>query len=492
MALRGLSIQVKLPLLIGAVLVAVTGIYSWAAYQTMQRSASTTIMVRLRTVADQYAQALTTQRDQLVAAVQSIAASPAVRAYAVHPGASRQASTEAVLRPSGLQAEQVVAVELWSADRRRLLAVGDPARWSNATAAAELVQELGGADSGAVGRFRAVGDSIVYPVGARVPVDGQARGYVVQWRVVTLSPKSREQVSRLIGSDGRLFVGNAANDVWTDLSRRVEAPPVDVVHADSVLRYERAGTGVVLAAARVTGRTPWLVLVEFPRDVVIAPALLFLRRLTLIGGVILVVGLLAAWATSLTLTQPLARLTHAAEAVAAGDYSQLRPVAVQGRSDELGRLAAAFDIMVAHVRNARQRLEERVRARTRELEDRNQELEAFAYSISHDLRSPLRAMEGFSQALIEDYGDRLDDAGRDHAERVVKAARRMDQLIDDLLAYSQVTRADLARAPMDLQRLVRAALEQLDGEVRTRQARIVVEGGLPAVVAHGRPSPRCS
>src|SRR5947207_126766 len=86
MALRGLSIQVKLPLLIGAVLVAVTGIYSWAAYQTMQRSASTTIMVRLRTVADQYAQALTTQRDQLVAAVQSIAASPAVRAYAVHTG----------------------------------------------------------------------------------------------------------------------------------------------------------------------------------------------------------------------------------------------------------------------------------------------------------------------------------------------------------------------------------------------------------------------
>ena len=169
-------------------------------------------------------------------------------------------------------------------------------------------------------------------------------------------------------------------------------------------------------------------------------------------------------------------MTQAAETVAAGDYAQ--PVAAQARSDELGRLAAAFEIMVAHVRDARQRLEERVRARTRELE-------AFAYSISHDLRSPLRAMEGFSQALIEDYGGRLDETGRHHAERVVLAARKMDQLIDDLLAYSQVTRADLPRAPMDLQRLMRAALEQLDGEVRTRQARIVVEGGLPAVVAHG-------
>src|SRR5436190_209555 len=363
MAGRGLSIQLKLPLLIGGLLVAVTGIYSWAAYQTMQSSASATVTTRLGTVADQYAQALKTQRDQFVDAVRSVAENPAVRAYTAHPSATARASAEAALRPSGIQAQQVVAVELWTADGRRLLASGDAARWTSAGAAAPFQRELARGDSGAVGQFRAVGDAIVYPVGAPVLTGATERGYLVQWRVITLSRQAREQVSRLIGSDGRLFVGNAANDVWTDLSRRVEAPPVDVVHADSVLRYERAGTGVVLAAARVTGRTPWLVLVEFPRDVVIAPALLFLRRLTLIGGVILVVGLLAAWATSLTLTQPLARLTHAAEAVAAGDYSQLRPVAVQGRSDELGRLAAAFDIMVAHVRNARQRLAGEVRTR---------------------------------------------------------------------------------------------------------------------------------
>jgi len=205
--------------------------------------------------------------------------------------------------------------------------------------------------------------------------------------------------------------------------------------------------------------------------------------LILIGAAILGLGLLAAWGTSRTLTRPLARLTRAADVIAMGDYTQ--PVAAQARSDELGRLAAAFDVMVAHVRESRQRLEERVRARTRELQERNQELEAFAYSISHDLRSPLRAMEGFSQALIEDYGDRLDEVGRQHAERVVKAARRMDQLIDDLLAYSQLTRADLPLARIELQRLVRAALEQLDGDVRTLQARIVVEGELPTVVGHG-------
>src|SRR6266550_4583827 len=205
-------------------------------------------------------------------------------------------------------------------------------RYSGTTGGGRRALDRG--DSGAVGQFRAVGDAIVYPVGAPVLTGATERGYLVQWRVITLSRQAREQVSRLIGSDGHLFVGNAANDVWTDLSRLVEAPPLDVVHADSVLRYERPGTGVVLAAARVAPRTPWLVLVEFPRAVAIAPARLFLRQMTLIGGTILVLGLVAAWATSLTLTRPLARLTQAAETVAAGDYAQ--PVAAQARSDELG------------------------------------------------------------------------------------------------------------------------------------------------------------
>jgi signal transduction histidine kinase len=124
------------------------------------------------------------------------------------------------------------------------------------------------------------------------------------------------------------------------------------------------------------------------------------------------------------------------------------------------------------------------RVRTAELQERNEELETFAYSISHDLRSPLRAMEGFSQALLEDYADRLDQTGRQHAERVVNAARTMDRLIDDLLAYSRLTRSDLHLRPLDLHQSVRTALEQLEAEVKSRQARIEIEEPLPAVVGH--------
>src|SRR6184192_268875 len=89
-------------------------------------------------------------------------------------------------------------------------------------------------------------------------------------------------------------------------------------------------------------------------------------------------------------------------------------------------------------------------------------------------------MQGFSLALLEDYGDRLDEAGRRYAERVITAARTMDRLIDDLLAYSRLARAELRLVPIDLGRLVRSSLEQLDGEVRGRGARITVADPLPS------------
>ncbi|HEV2751340.1 MAG TPA: HAMP domain-containing sensor histidine kinase [Gemmatimonadales bacterium] len=486
MTVRGQSIKVKLPALIGGLLVAVTLAYGWAAYGAVRRSSAAAAVGRLGAVTDQLAQLLKASRDQLVAAVRAVADSPAVRDYASRPAAGRQAAAEAALRPGGPQGQQVAAVELWGPDRRRLLVVGTPDPWTNAAGATALMAALSPADSGIVGPFRAVADSLVYGIAAPVVAGGRLRGYVVQWRRVASSADTKEQnnrLNRLIGSDAHLFVGNAADDVWTDLSKRVPPPPVDVSRGGSVLQYARAGIGPVLAAARPVARTPWVVLLEFPRGVVLAPAREFLAKLTLIGAAILIVGLLAAWAASLTLTRPLTRLTHAAEAVAAGDYAQ--PVAHQPRGDELGRLAGAFDVMVQHVRESQQRLEERVRARTRELEERNQELETFAYSISHDLRSPLRAMEGFSHALLEDHGDQLDETGRRHAERVAAAARTMDRLIDDLLAYSRLTRSELDLAAIDLERVLRGSLQQVDADVRSRNARVDIADSLPAVVGHG-------
>jgi signal transduction histidine kinase len=197
--------------------------------------------------------------------------------------------------------------------------------------------------------------------------------------------------------------------------------------------------------------------------------------------VVLLVGLLVTIAVSRTITGPLGELTEAAEAVAAGDYTAHLTVRHQ---DEVARLSRSFNTMTDRVRESQATLEERVADRTRELQERNDDLEAFGYSISHDLRAPLRAMQGFSQIILEDYGDKLDDKGRQHASRIVAAAKRMDELIRDLLAYSRLSRTNLETAPVSLQNVVKEALSQLEAELQKTGAHVRVTEPLPAVRGH--------
>jgi len=131
-----------------------------------------------------------------------------------------------------------------------------------------------------------------------------------------------------------------------------------------------------------------------------------------------------------------------------------------------------------------QELAARVAERTAELEQSRAELEAFSYSVSHDLRAPLRAVEGFSQALLEDYGDTLDESGRDYAQRLVLAAHNMDALIRDLLAYSQLSRTEMTLVPVDLGQVVAEVRRAMEAELAEKKARVVVEPNLPSVIAH--------
>ena len=132
------------------------------------------------------------------------------------------------------------------------------------------------------------------------------------------------------------------------------------------------------------------------------------------------------------------------------------------------------------IRQLNVNLERRVLERTAELQVANQELEAFSYSVSHDLRAPLRSIDGFSQAVIEDYADKLGDRGRDHLNRVHTATQHMGHLIDDLIKLARVARAEMKREAVDLSALAADVLAELQKNQPERRVEYHIEPGLTA------------
>ncbi|KQV94910.1 ATP-binding protein [Pelomonas sp. Root1237] len=179
----------------------------------------------------------------------------------------------------------------------------------------------------------------------------------------------------------------------------------------------------------------------------------------------------AVWMFRRDVLRPIARLEQATREVAAGNWSFELDV---GSADELGEMARHFDAMTRALRDSFGQLE----LSNRELVSLNNELESFSYSVSHDLRSPLRSMDGFSLALIEDYGDQLDDEARDSLQRIRAASQRMGRLIDELLGLARVTRAELRIQEVDISTMVHEMAATLARSQPERQVRWEIDEGI--------------
>lgn len=144
------------------------------------------------------------------------------------------------------------------------------------------------------------------------------------------------------------------------------------------------------------------------------------------------------------------------------------------------RVAVAIDNarLYRQVQDTNAELERRVKKRTEQLQQANREMEAFSYSVSHDLRAPLRGIDGFSRALLEDYTDTLDDTAKSYLRRVITASHRMGELIDDLLELSRLSRAVMNQQEVDLSVLVKEILGTFAETEPQRDVKTVVQEGI--------------
>jgi PAS domain S-box-containing protein len=166
-------------------------------------------------------------------------------------------------------------------------------------------------------------------------------------------------------------------------------------------------------------------------------------------------------------------------------YLSTKSVWWDGQGNVVGLIVISRDISdrkrsEQQIRELNESLERRVAQRTAQLEAANKELEAFSYSVSHDLRAPLRGIDGFSRALLERYADQLDEKGKHYLQRIRAGTQRMGELIDDLLQLSRVTRSEMHLTLVDLSALAKAIAAELEQTQPERQVAWVITPGLVA------------
>lgn len=177
------------------------------------------------------------------------------------------------------------------------------------------------------------------------------------------------------------------------------------------------------------------------------------------------------------LVRPLIRLRKEIEKLSIGSYSQIDI----HRDDEIGQLVDAFNETSATLK----RSEDNLRNSNKMLESANKELETFAYSVSHDLRSPLRSISGFSEALVSNYSDELSEKAQDYLSRVHKAAQKMGVLIDDILKLSRITRKGIQKTEINISELAKELIELTTTEDEKAVFDFEVEEGLNMIADKG-------
>jgi signal transduction histidine kinase len=462
MTFQGLSIQQRLPLLICVLLCSVILSFGFASYYSIKKASLEMGKKRLRSLTDQMGSMFTQSSQGLNILMLTTARKDSLKKYILSGGTELQAETLEILNKlrTNRNDSTWVLLELLDSNRVPLLRSGYEMVKTKLPLATIFSSLNVGPDTSKLGKLYQAGDSMYYPLTATVTDHKQVIGYLVGWRSLSASPKGVEQLTQLLGTGATLYVGNRDGSLWTNLNKIVPNPPigVDPLHIHDFFEYNQGGHRVI-AAAQPIASTEWLVLIEFSESTILEAATRYGQWIFIIGLILTALGIFITWLISRSIIKPLNQLTEAATAIAHGDHSV--PVIVH-RMDELGKLANAFNTMADKVHMTQVDLENKVQARTTQLEIANKEMESFTYSVSHDLRAPLRIITGFASRLEEEYSDRMDDEAKRFTGVIKRNTMKMGNLIDDLLEFSKLERNDIVRSHIDSNDMVHEIISGLD------------------------------
>jgi signal transduction histidine kinase len=454
-----LSIQQRLPLLICAFLLSAIVIYGYANYYSLKKATLAIGKARINILATQISSMFGRSALILVKTEHETARQNAVVQFLRSNG--RQFRQETLNELDKLHRDSTwVSIELMDQNLVPVLRSGKSTVDVKVPVKDVLKVTPVGPDTCKIGKLHIEKGALYYPVIATVTDNGHTIGYVVSWQRLVASPQAVAQFSQLMGTGAKLYIGNADGSIWTDMIRPVTGPPFKVNHILDLIEYTDHDGGATLVKAQPIPPTSWVAAIEFSEQSMLSGISSFIKWIFIFGALLTAVGILAAWIMSRNITRPLKQLTIAAKEISQGNYSSAVSIHVDS-DDELGELATAFNVMSAEIFHMWQNLDNKVKERTIQLELVNKELEAFSYSVSHDLRTPLRAISGYSIMLKEDYEEQLDAEGKRIIGNVITNARMMGQLIDDLLAFSRLGKKELVSTKIDMQSLATNVVNEL-------------------------------
>ncbi len=191
-----------------------------------------------------------------------------------------------------------------------------------------------------------------------------------------------------------------------------------------------------------------------------------MRQNLVFAGLVALAALIAGAFLALVILRPVRSLSKATKMIEADDLSARVP---RGYGDELGQLGSSFNSMA-----------ERIETQASKLEAANKELEAFSYSVSHDLRAPLRHINAYGHMLLEDYGEKLDDEAREYLEQIRASSHEMANLIDQVLELAKISRREIVPTAVDVTAMAEKAIRRLQKEAPERVVEVSIEPGMQA------------